>query len=57
MGGTKRRETGHGKLAWRALRPMMPTKEEFPYTIRIVSEITESTARRRWRRSAAARWR
>jgi polyribonucleotide nucleotidyltransferase len=42
MGGTKRRETGHGKLAWRALRPMMPTKEEFPYTIRVVSEITES---------------
>ena len=42
MGGTKRRETGHGKLAWRALRPMMPKKEEFPYTVRIVSEITES---------------
>ncbi len=37
-----RREIGHGKLAWRALRPMLPTKEEFPYTIRIVSEITES---------------
>jgi polyribonucleotide nucleotidyltransferase len=42
LGGTKRRETGHGKLAWRALRPMMPSKEEFPYTIRVVSEITES---------------
>ncbi|MHA1112982.1 MAG: polyribonucleotide nucleotidyltransferase [Alphaproteobacteria bacterium] len=37
-----RREIGHGKLAWRALRPMMPSKEEFPYTIRVVSEITES---------------
>jgi polyribonucleotide nucleotidyltransferase len=37
-----RREIGHGKLAWRALRQLMPNKEEFPYTIRIVSEITES---------------
>src|SRR5580693_9041697 len=37
-----RREIGHGKLAWRALRPMLPSKEKFPYTIRIVSEITES---------------
>jgi polyribonucleotide nucleotidyltransferase len=37
-----RREIGHGKLAWRAVRAMMPTKEEFPYTIRLVSEITES---------------
>ena len=37
-----RREIGHGKLAWRALRPMLPSKEDFPYTIRIVSEITES---------------
>ncbi len=37
-----RREIGHGKLAWRALRPVMPTKEDFPYTIRVVSEITES---------------
>ncbi len=37
-----RREIGHGKLAWRALRPLMPSKEDFPYTIRIVSEITES---------------
>lgn len=37
-----RREIGHGKLAWRALQAIMPTKEEFPYTIRIVSEITES---------------
>jgi len=37
-----RREIGHGKLAWRAMKPMMPSKDEFPYTIRIVSEITES---------------
>ncbi len=37
-----RREIGHGKLAWRAVRAMMPTKDDFPYTIRIVSEITES---------------
>jgi polyribonucleotide nucleotidyltransferase len=37
-----RREIGHGKLAWRALRAVLPQKEEFPYTIRIVSEITES---------------
>ncbi|PLX35019.1 MAG: polyribonucleotide nucleotidyltransferase [Hyphomicrobiales bacterium] len=42
VGFTGRREIGHGKLAWRALNPVMPTKEEFPYTIRIVSEITES---------------
>ena len=41
MGGTKRREIGHGKLAWRAIHPMLPSKEEFPYTIRVVSEITE----------------
>ena len=37
-----RREIGHGKLAWRAVHPVMPDKEEFPYTIRVVSEITES---------------
>jgi polyribonucleotide nucleotidyltransferase len=37
-----RREIGHGKLAWRAIRPLLPTKEDFPYTIRVVSEITES---------------
>ncbi|MGE0231518.1 MAG: polyribonucleotide nucleotidyltransferase [Flavobacteriaceae bacterium] len=42
MGGAGRREIGHGKLAWRALRPMLPSKEEFPYTMRLVSEITES---------------
>ncbi len=40
--GPGRREIGHGKLAWRALRPLLPEKEAFPYTIRVVSEITES---------------
>jgi len=42
MGGPGRREIGHGKLAWRALHPLMPSKDKFPYTIRLVSEITES---------------
>lgn len=42
MGSPSRRDIGHGKLAWRALRPMLPGKDKFPYTIRIVSEITES---------------
>ncbi len=42
FGFTGRREIGHGKLAWRAINPVMPSKEDFPYTIRIVSEITES---------------
>ncbi len=42
MGPPGRREIGHGKLAWRALKPLMPSKEDFPYTIRVVSEITES---------------
>ena len=37
-----RREIGHGKLAWRAVRPLLPKKDDFPYTIRVVSEITES---------------
>ena len=42
MGSPGRREIGHGKLAWRAVRPLMPEKDKFPYTIRVVSEITES---------------
>jgi polyribonucleotide nucleotidyltransferase len=42
MGSPGRREIGHGKLAWRAIRPILPTAEEFPYTVRLVSEITES---------------
>ena len=41
LGGPRRRDIGHGKLAWRAMRPVMPAKESFPYTVRIVSEITE----------------
>jgi polyribonucleotide nucleotidyltransferase len=42
MGGAGRREIGHGKLAWRAVNPVMPAAEQFPYTVRVVSEITES---------------
>jgi polyribonucleotide nucleotidyltransferase len=42
MGSPGRREIGHGKLAWRAIRPLLPGKEQFPYTMRVVSEITES---------------
>jgi polyribonucleotide nucleotidyltransferase len=42
FGAPSRRETGHGKLAWRALHPMLPSVEEFPYTIRVLSDITES---------------
>ncbi|MGH6989820.1 MAG: polyribonucleotide nucleotidyltransferase [Stellaceae bacterium] len=42
MGTPGRREIGHGKLAWRSVHPLLPTKEAFPYTMRVVSEITES---------------
>src|SRR5690242_4310024 len=42
MGSPGRREIGHGKLAWRAVHPLLPDKEKFPYTVRVVSEITES---------------
>ncbi|CAK7191924.1 Polyribonucleotide nucleotidyltransferase [Commensalibacter sp. Nvir] len=42
LGAPGRREIGHGKLAWRAIRPLLPSKEAFPYTMRVVSEITES---------------
>src|SRR5919197_313835 len=42
MGSPGRREIGHGKLAWRAIHPMLPPAHEFPYTVRVVSEITES---------------
>ncbi len=42
MGGPGRREIGHGKLAWRAVRPLLPPADEFPYSVRVVSEITES---------------
>jgi polyribonucleotide nucleotidyltransferase len=42
MGSPGRREIGHGKLAWRAVHPLLPAKDKFPYTMRVVSEITES---------------
>jgi polyribonucleotide nucleotidyltransferase len=42
FGAPSRREVGHGKLAWRALKGVLPTHEEFPYTIRVLSDITES---------------
>jgi len=42
MGSPGRREVGHGKLAWRAIHPLLPSKDRFPYTMRVVSEITES---------------
>jgi len=42
MGSPGRREVGHGKLAWRAVHPLLPEKDKFPYTMRVVSEITES---------------
>ena len=42
MAGPRRREIGHGKLAWRAIHPILPAHHEFPYTLRVVSEITES---------------
>ncbi|MGI9357097.1 MAG: polyribonucleotide nucleotidyltransferase [Rhizobiaceae bacterium] len=42
IGFTSRREVGHGKLAWRAVKAVLPSKEDFPYTLRAVSEITES---------------
>jgi polyribonucleotide nucleotidyltransferase len=42
VGSPGRREVGHGKLAWRAINPIRPSKDEFPYTIRVVSEVTES---------------
>ncbi len=42
FGSPGRREIGHGKLAWRAIRPVLPSREDFPYTLRIISEITES---------------
>ena len=42
VGSPGRREVGHGKLAWRSMHPMLPAKDKFPYTVRVVSEITES---------------
>ena len=58
MGSPGRREIGHGKLAWRALRPLLPAKDKFPYTIRVVSrDHRDATAPPRWRRCAAPRCR
>ena len=54
VGTPKRREIGHGRLAKRALLAVLPTREEFAYSMRVVSEITESNGSRRWRRCAAA---
>ena len=48
MGGVKRRDIGHGALAERALAPMVPSTEEFPYTIRVVSTSSSQTAPPRW---------
>ena len=42
VGSPGRREIGHGKLAWRAVNPLLPSDDDFPYTVRIVSEVTES---------------
>src|SRR3546814_2833066 len=42
FGAPGRREVGHGKLAWRALHPVLPSHDEFPYTVRVLSDITES---------------
>ena len=55
--GPGRREIGHGALAEKSIRVVIPDKEKFPYTIRVVSDITNQTARPRWRRYAAERWR
>ena len=55
MRGPGRREIGHGHLAERALVPVLPDQEDFPYTLRVISETLESTAARRWHRSAAPR--
>ena len=52
-----RREIGHGKLAWRAIHPLLPEKEEFPYTIRVVSEITESNGSSSMASVCGSRWR
>ncbi len=54
MGAPKRREIGHGRLAKRALLAVLPKPEDFSYTMRVVSEIAESTALPLWLPSAAA---
>jgi polyribonucleotide nucleotidyltransferase len=57
VGTPKRREIGHGRLAKRALLAVLPSPEEFGYSMRVVSEITESNGSSRWPPSAVARWR
>jgi Polyribonucleotide nucleotidyltransferase (polynucleotide phosphorylase) len=57
VGTPKRREIGHGRLAKRALLAVLPKKEDFAYTMRVVSEVTESNGSRPWPRSVAAAWR
>ena len=56
IGATGRREIGHGKLAWRAVNPLLPSKEDFPYTIRVVSEITESNGSSSMARACPRLW-
>ena len=55
--GPGRREIGHGALAERSLKPIIPTPDKFPYTIRLVSEILESNGSARWPLSVPVRWR
>jgi polyribonucleotide nucleotidyltransferase len=57
VGSPKRREIGHGRLAKRALIPVLPKDDEFAYTIRWCRKSPNRTVRRRWLRSAAAAWR
>ena len=57
MRGPGRREIGHGALAERALSAVIPDEKEFPYTLRVVSDILESNGSARWRAFAAALWR
>ena len=57
MGGTGRREIGHGALGERALEPVLPSADEFPYTIRVVSKCSAATAAPRRAASAPAPWR
>ena len=57
MGSPGRREIGHGKLAWRAIRPMLPAAEASPTRSASSPRSPSSTARPRWRPSAAPRWR
>ena len=55
-GSPGRREIGHGKLAWRAINPLLPSTEEFPYTMRVVSDITESNGSSLWLQFVVLRW-